>query len=75
MQTKYPSLWERTKNLFIAFPTYYLLELGFSAVQDSWQSRRNKLMITDHGDLRLLLTNSKPDIDNLISSHQTHSSH
>ena len=76
VQKKHPSLWERIKVLFIAFPTFYLVERSFSAViRLLTKERRNKLMITDHGDLCLLLTNLKPDIDNQLLSHQAQPSH
>ena len=75
VEKKYHSLWERIKILFIAFPTSYLVERGFSAVTRLLTKQRNRLQITDRGDLRLLLTNLKPDVDRLISSHQAHPSY
>jgi len=39
------------------------------------QKKRNRLEITDRGDLRLNLTNLKPNIENLLSKHQAHPSH
>uniref|UniRef100_A0A0K2UU82 Uncharacterized protein n=1 Tax=Lepeophtheirus salmonis TaxID=72036 RepID=A0A0K2UU82_LEPSM len=37
--------------------------------------QRNKLRITERGDLRLLLSEFQPDVDKLISLHQVHPSH
>jgi hypothetical protein len=37
--------------------------------------QRNILQITQRGDLRLLLTEIKPDIGKLISLHQVQPSH
>ena len=57
IQEKYPSLWEKIKLLFIALPTSYLVERDFSAVTRLLTKQRNKLLITERGDLRLYLTN------------------
>ena len=70
----YPTLWKDIKFFFIAFPTSYLVERGFSAVSRLLTKQRNKLNITEGGDLRLLLTNH-PDVDSLIAMHQSHPSH
>ena len=70
-----PTLWKDIKLFFIAFPTSYLVERGFSAVSRLLTKQRNKLNITERGDLRLLLTNLHPDVDSLIAMHQAHQSH
>ena len=69
---RYPTLWKDIKLFFIAFPTSYLVERGFSAVSRLLTKQRNKLNITERGDLRLLLTNLHPDVDSLIAMHQAH---
>ena len=71
----YPTLWKGIKLFFIAFPTSYLVEREFSAVSRLLTKQRNKLNITERGDLRLLLTNLHPDVDSLIAMHQAHLSH
>ena len=71
----YPVLWNRVKILFIAFPTSYLVERGFSAVALLLTKQRNKLKITERGDLRILLTHFQPDIEKLMSQHQPQPSH
>ena len=65
----YPTLWKDIKLFFIAFPTSYQVERGFSAVSRLLTKQRNKLNITERGDLRLLLTNHHPDVDSLIAMH------
>ena len=70
----YPTLWKDIKLFFITFPTSYLVEKGFSAVSRLLTKQRNKLNITERGDLRLLLTNLHPDVDSLIAMHQAHPS-
>ena len=60
---------------FIAFPTSYLVERSFSAVALLLSKQRNRLKITDRGDLRLLLSEFQPDVEKLVSLHQAHSSH
>jgi hypothetical protein len=70
-----PSLWGAVKKLLVAFPTsYYLVERGFSLVTQLLSIQRNTLQITQRGDLRLLLSDIKPDIGKLISLHKAHPS-
>ena len=71
----YPVLWNKVKIYFIAFPTSYLVERGFSAVALLLSKQRNRLRITERGDLRLLLIEFQPDVEKLISLHQVHPSH
>ena len=60
---------------FIAFPISYLVKRGFSTVSRLLTKQRNKLTITERGDLKLLLTKLHPDVDSLIAMHQAHPSH
>ncbi|XP_018015681.1 protein ZBED8 [Hyalella azteca] len=71
----YKVLWNRVKMYFIAFPTSYLVERGSSAVALLLSKQRNRLKITDRGDLRLILSEFQPDVEKLISQHQAHPSH
>lgn len=71
----YPVLWAIARKFLIAFPSSYLVEKGFSAVTNFLTKKRNRLQITERGDLRLYLTNLNPNIDQLISEHQVHPSH
>lgn len=71
----YPDLWNNVQLFFIAFPTSYLAERGFSAVANLLSKQRNRLNIVQRGDLRLLLTSIEPDIGKLVSLHQAHPSH
>ena len=73
--TKYPLLWQRVKLLMIAFPTSYLVEMGFSKVNILLTNKRNKHNVTSGGDLRLALTKFKPDVENLCRQHQAQPSH
>jgi hypothetical protein len=72
---RYPAVWGEIKKLLISLPTSYLVERGFSVVVRLLSKQRNRLQITQRGDLRLLLTEIKPDIGKLISLHQVHPSH
>ncbi|KAL0838626.1 hypothetical protein ABMA28_016710 [Loxostege sticticalis] len=72
---KYPRLWEIARKFLIAFPSSYLVERSFSAVTNLLTKKRSKLNITERGDLRLLLTKIKPNIDRLLTLHQIHPSH
>ena len=75
VRERYPAVWNKVKLYFIAFPTSYLVEKGFSAVSQLLCKQRNRLAVTDRGDLRLFLTALKPETDRLVSSHQAHPSH
>ena len=75
LQKKYPALWGRAKLFFIAFPTSYLIERGFSVVSQILNESRNRLDIVQRGDLRLRLTAIKPNIEELSTKHQIHPSH
>ena len=72
---RYPALYNIAKKFYIAFPTSYLVERGFSAVAQLLDKQRQRLSITERGDLRNFLSNIKPDIEKLVSSHQAHPSH
>ena len=72
---RYPALYNIVKKFYIAFPTSYLVERGFSAVAQLLGKQRQKLCITKQGDLRVFLSNIKPDIEKLVSAHQAHPSH
>ncbi|KAG9494296.1 hypothetical protein GDO78_001910 [Eleutherodactylus coqui] len=52
------------------FPSTYLVERGFSAVQQLLTKARNRLQICVRGDLRLQLTKIEPDIAKLVSAYQ-----
>ena len=53
---QYPHIYQAIKLMFIAFPSSYLVEKGFSAVIILLTKQRNRLEISTKGDLRLLLT-------------------
>lgn len=71
----YPKVWACTKNLLIGFPSSYLVERGFSAVANLMTKKRNRLQITDRGDLRLNLTKIEPNVRKLAQAHQAQPSH
>ncbi|VVC40502.1 Hypothetical protein CINCED_3A016764 [Cinara cedri] len=56
-----------SKNL--TFPSTYLVEKGFSAVQQFLTKSRNELEICERGDLRLMLTSIEPYIISLAGNH------
>lgn len=73
-KSMYSQLWKEVELLIMAFPSTYLVEKGFSAVQQLLIKSRNKLEISERGDLRLMLT-IEPDIISLAGSHQSQDSH
>lgn len=75
LHEQYPLLWNKVQALFIAFPTSYLVERGFSVVSLLLTKQRQTLKIHERGDLRLFLTNLSPDISRLVADHQAQGSH
>ncbi|KAL4090872.1 hypothetical protein QTP88_025634 [Uroleucon formosanum] len=71
----YPSLWSIVQRFLIAFPSSYFSERGFSAVAILLTKKRNRLLVTERGDLRLFLSEFEPDINELVNAHQVHPSH
>jgi hypothetical protein len=71
----YPKMWDTMKDILIPFPSSYLVESGFSVVNNIMTKQRNRLKITERGDRRLFLTKIKPDIKYLVTQHQAQGSH
>ncbi|KAK2579964.1 hypothetical protein KPH14_007644 [Odynerus spinipes] len=69
-EIKYPNATKCARELLLPFPSSYLAECGFSAINDLLLKKRNRLDITKWGDLRLKLTKLEPDIKSLCSKHQ-----
>ena len=59
----------------MAFPSSYLVEKGFSAVMHILRKSRNRLQISQRGDLRLYLTKLEPNITKLVQSREAQGSH
>ena len=57
----------------LPFSTTYLCESGFSALLQIKTSSRYKLKVED--DLRCALTNTEPEIQDLVKEKQLHPSH
>ena len=60
----YPVLWNKIKIYFIAFPISYLVERGFSAVALLLSKQKNRLKITERGNLQLFFSEFQPDVEN-----------
>ncbi len=75
IQIKYPRMSEFNKKLLLPFPSSYLIQCGFSAVNDLLLKKRNSLNIAKRGNLRLKLTNFLPDKKYLCHKHQAQGSH
>ena len=74
-EIKYPNSTKCARKLLLPFPSSFLAECGFSAVNDLLVKKRNRLDITQRGDLRLKLTKLEPNIKSLCSKHQAQGSH
>ena len=72
---KYHLLWKEPRMWVLSFPTSYLVEKGFSAVNLMLSKQRNRLLLHERGDLRLYLTKMYPNVSKLCEVHQAHLSH
>jgi hypothetical protein len=72
---RYPKLYAKAELLLLAFPTSYMVEAGFSHLVSILTKERNRLKITERGDLRLKLTSISPRIQNLAKHVQGQGSH
>jgi len=52
-----------------------MVERGFSAVTNLLTKKRERLQITNRGDLGMLLTKIEPNINEILAKHQPHPSH
>ena len=75
MPNLYLNMWKIIFTLLITFLILYLVEAGFSAVNQILTKKRNALDISERGDISLMLTKIEPNIQDLISKHQPLSSH
>lgn len=75
VENKYPNSTKFARKLLLPFPSSYLVECGFSAVNEILLKKRNRLDVTKRGDLRLKLTKLAPNIKSLCSKHQDQGSH
>lgn len=73
--SRYPRCASHAKSVLVHFPSSYLVECGFSAVNDMVTSKRNRLEITQRGDLRLKLTSIAPEIKKLCAQQTAQISH
>ena len=58
------------KIYFIAFSASHLVERSFCEVALLLSKQRNRLKITERGNLRLLLSEFQPDLEKVVSLHQ-----
>ena len=67
----YPLLFEKVIPFLLGFPTTWLFEAGFSAVNDLLTKKRHQLQIEKRGDLRLRLNQGLAvQLDKLINRHK-----
>ena len=56
--------------MLLYFPSSYLVECGFSAINKILREERNKIDMCIRGDNRLKLTNLKPNVEGLVAKNQ-----
>ncbi|GFV78354.1 uncharacterized protein TNCV_95141 [Trichonephila clavipes] len=69
-EIKYPNSTKCERKLLLPFPSSFLPECGFSAVNYLMIKKINRLDITQRGDLRLKLTKLEPNIKSLCSKRK-----
>ena len=60
----------RLVKMLLYFPSSYLVECGFSAINKILTKEKNKIDICIRGDNRLKLTNLKPNVEGLVAKNQ-----
>ena len=73
MATSYPDVAKMALKLLISFPTTYECEKAFSTLVTTKTKSRNKLNVTH--DKRVVLSNTPPNIEELLKAKQVHPSH
>ena len=68
-------LWNKIKLLFLAFPSSYLVEQGFSTVTEVVTKNCGRSDVCNRGDLKLKFSNVELDNTKLVRRHQTQGSH
>ena len=71
---EYSQISTRALRILLQFSTSYLCELGFSALVNIKNKKRERLKTIDD-EMRVCLSEIRPDIDKICASHQAHISH
>uniref|UniRef100_A0A2S2Q2Q0 SCAN domain-containing protein 3 n=1 Tax=Sipha flava TaxID=143950 RepID=A0A2S2Q2Q0_9HEMI len=61
----YSGLWAVVQTFLIPLLSSYLVERGFSVVKNLLTKKRQRLKITNRGDLKMLLTKIEPNINHI----------
>jgi hypothetical protein len=64
----YSGLWAVVQTFLIPLLSSYLVERGFSVVKNLLTKKRQRLKITNRGDLKMLLTKIEPNINELLEN-------
>jgi hypothetical protein len=73
MSAVFPTVSEQALQIIVPFASTYLCEAGFSSLLVIKTKARNKLEV--ESDLRCSLSNTTPNIGDLVSTKQAHPSH
>jgi len=66
----YSGLWKMVQTISVVFPSSY-----FSAVARLLSKKRNRLHMTERGDLPIFLTKFDPGVNKVSNIHKCHPSH
>ncbi|XP_025413497.1 protein FAM200A-like [Sipha flava] len=74
IKTEYPIITEIAINILLPFSTTYLCELGFSALTNIKNKKREQLLSVEQ-EMRVCLSSIPPRTELLCKQHQAHVSH
>jgi hypothetical protein len=74
IQKEYPALSRKALNVLIQFSTSYLCELGFSTLTNIKTKKRERLTNIEE-EMRVALSEIRPDIVQICKNHQAQTSH
>jgi len=74
VKEEYPSLAKKALTILMQFSTSYLCELGFSRLHNTKSKQRERLCCTEE-EMRVCLSEKRPNIETVAKKHQAHVSH
>lgn len=74
IREEYPSVSKTALSVLMQFSTSYLCEYGFSSLNTIKCKKRERLLCLEE-EMRVCLSQIRPNIENIASQHQAHISH
>ena len=74
IEQEYPLISEIAISILLQFSTSYLCELGFSTLNNIKTKKRERLQCVEE-EMRVCLSEIRPNVDNVARKHQANVSH